>query len=95
MAQSSKSSVKNVLQSSDTSPRTPALVEQKSVEIADAYILGIGEHPDLSLIFVPLNSTNYMSWRHDVLTSLATKGNEGFILKTLPKPMFGELEYNL
>lgn len=95
MAQFSKSSVKNTSHSSDIFARTPTLVEHKSLKIVDVYVLGSDEHPKLSLFSIPLNATNYLSQRHDVLTSLATKGKEGFILRTLPKPKFGDPNYNM
>lgn len=83
-----------VSQDGENSPtKIPLLLDQENSNSDDVYLLGIGEHPGLSLISVPLTSKNNLSWSLDIVTSLESKGKEAFIFGTLPRPKFEELDY--
>lgn len=69
---SSDDSVKNGSQESEFSPQAPGLLEIP-VSVVDAYTLGIGDHPELSLLSIPLNSKNYLSWSDNILNNLIAK----------------------
>lgn len=88
----SDESVKNESNEGELIPQSPGLLELPRNGV-DAYALGIGDYPGLSLVSVPLTTTNYLSWNDDILNNLTAKGKEGFITGLLPKPNPVDAEY--
>lgn len=66
-----------------------SLLDQDVDDSSDAYLLGTREHPGLSIVSIPLNSKNYLSWSNNIITSLKANKKERFIFEVLPIPKFG------
>ena len=72
---------------SGESPNQTASTENVAANpLPKAYLLNPGDHPGLSLSSAPLTKLNYMSWKHEIITSLLAKGKLGFITRKLPMP---------
>ncbi|KAL0429123.1 UNVERIFIED_CONTAM: hypothetical protein Sradi_0538300 [Sesamum radiatum] len=66
--------------------------EGKSSEWSERLKLHGGDHPGMSLVSVPLDGSNYLSWSQSVRLALGAKQKLGFIDGTCDKPTENKAE---
>ncbi|KAL2235904.1 UNVERIFIED_CONTAM: hypothetical protein Sindi_1322600 [Sesamum indicum] len=66
--------------------------DSKTQQLIEIVKLGGGDHPGMSLVFVPLDGNNYFFWVKSIKFALGAKQKVGFIDGTCQKPTHDKTE---